>query len=174
MVKVSAWDYKKALNLQNKVIICDPIYHPDTLCLHKVDNMLPGSYTCTCALLEFDDDARVAYLLIHHQKYPSIRGFKLISDIIGVDSAHAGFFDFDFYAAQFLSDEAYDKWLDESSVHHDAVAKIIQDKGVVSRTGYGDGLYSLYSRTVNGFTVALKLVFIEEEEIKYLLSHLQQ
>ena len=43
-------------------------------------------------------------------------------------------------------------------------ARTIDGKCLVSSSGYGDGMYSLYSaRNEDGDIVGLKLVFIEEE-----------
>lgn len=166
------------INLSSKVIVSDPCYDLGTWCSGTIDNLKPGKYNCYIIKRDTDWGKRVCELIVIHQDV--ILDSSDISVLenfeVGVDSATAGIFDYDYYvkfhtpSARDLHDEWWQKVVMEGffgtkeNLNNDFV---IPDEGlgVMSTSGYGDGGYDCFTHINSlGKKDAIKIVFIAEEE----------
>jgi hypothetical protein len=138
-------------------------------------NVKPGKYNCE---LRISDEGswgdRVASLSIQHVEERSI-GYAEDSGIdVGVDSGQAGIFDDSLYPKNVESngeygelDTFYGKACALTYDENDREVKggILDGKGVVSSSGYGDGSYTcLIAKNKKGQIVAIEIVFIGDED----------
>ena len=155
----------------NKIHVSDPCY--DYACSGAVTltNALSGRYLATLVKHNLDIwDTRVCSLAIQHEDYKDIvpdifSGYK-----IAVDSGQAGFFDDDYYQQNQGGDFGDITTLFglacslTLSKNHGG---ILQDKGVVSETGFGDGYYSLFiGKNDDSKIVAASIIFITNSELE--------
>ena len=175
----------KQINLGNKVHISDPCYSTDVWCRMTVDNVEPGVYN---AFVDISDEGnwgnRVARLVIFHE---SLTVEELALDeclnTIGVDSGQAGFFSDESYRNDTIADrivvptgewsglgimdEPGDKWYDKmcALTINEPERWGAYAEGVVSRSGYGDGMYPVYAQVNSlGKIVAMEIEFIGPED----------
>lgn len=160
------------ITLNNKVIVSDPCYSIDDWCNKIINNMQPGEYECFGVLI----DERIGELHLIHKEVLDI--YKELEDIpynpeplccsIGVDSGQCGIFDYEYYDKHQPDDD-----YDDSESWYTRICDITLDPpccgtvdnvGVVSESGWGDGRYNLYSYLDTKSIKALKVVFIEENE----------
>ena len=170
----------QTINLGPEVYVTDPCYSVPTWCQTKLTNVLPGEWICTMIYDEKGGSNRNAELYLVHKDY---QGKNLLYDWdwlgdFGVDSGQAGVFDAasyrdDAYAAGITTPE-----VDFNLPGHDLEGDAWYEKmckftlandgwgtyaaGAVSSSGYGDGMYPVYSAEVDGKVVALQLVFIDQ------------
>lgn len=143
------------------VQVTDPCYSPNTGLVVK--NVKVGSWKAEIGA----DDSVNTSLTIHHEDYEVNYDsfFKPLSlfdneSTIGVDSGQAGFFDDMFYKGG--SDETfYDRMCDLTL---NGVCAGVSENGAVSSSGHGDGGYSVEGVVINGQYVALRIIFVEENE----------
>lgn len=163
------------INLNGKVYAIDPCYSIDTWCMALIKNIKKGKYHCFATQSDEGDwGKRISELTIVHDEHKeSIDSlmWEMTDFSIGVDSGQAGFFDEKYY-------EKYHKGADvddnaEDSQWYNRVCNItlngdwcgtIDDKGVVSESGYGDGGYDVFAVYDDDSIVALKIVFISDWE----------
>ena len=171
----------QTINLGSEVYVTDPCYSVPTWCQLKFDNVLPGKWVATMIYDELGGSNRNAELILIHQDY---QNKKLVYDWFGdfgVDSGQAGIFD----AASYRSDAEVagmklpklgsafvlpgdrtdgDSWYE--SICHFTLAEDgwgSYDTGVVSSSGWGDGMYPVYGAEEDGKIVALQLSFIPQD-----------
>ena len=142
---------------QDVIYVTDPCYPHDVWCRYDVQNMEQGKYL-VFQIMDVGEN-RVAEISIVKNGI-NLLDWELYENVtIGVDSGQAGFF-----LQPELNDQMeggiYDQLFESISGPQTAITPW----GVNSFTGYGDGGYDLYRMEVNGRVVALKLVFISEEE----------
>ena len=164
MVKLGTFEVKG-----NSLVVSDPCYEYGLWCCNTLTNVLSGNYT---ASVIYSDDNRVATLQIIHNNYSNSRinysRQELYSSDIGVDSGQAGFFDEEYYkenqGGEFDDkDSFYGKCCDLTL--SEIQGGVIDNKGTVSSSGYGDGCYPLYViRNEDGKVVIAWIDFIDEEE----------
>lgn len=159
--------------LDKKVYVTDPCYDTTVWCQKLLYNVLPGKYKCFVVVTDTGDwGTRVSEL--HVVKEEVFEKYKELEEIpymlepldcrIGVDSGQCGIFDADYYETH-QPDDDYDNkesWyrrVCELTYNADTVDNL----GVVTQSGYGDGSYSLYVAEINHKTVAMKVVFLEDE-----------
>lgn len=163
------------INLNEKVYATDPCYSTDVWCMSLID-IKKGKYHCFAT--QSDEGTwgkRISELTIVNEKYKNNIDnlmWEMTDFSIGVDSGQAGFFDKEYY-------EKYHKGYDvddnaEDSEWYNRVCDItlngdwsgtIDDKGVVSSSGYGDGGYDVFAvYDEDGNIVALKIAFISDWE----------
>ena len=161
------------IKLENKVMVSDPCYGLNTWCQGVLENVLPGTYDCE---VEYSDEGdwgtRVAAIEVTHQDYDGIIRFEPEDFEVGVDSGQAGIFDYDYYCKYHTDDDVNDDWYDK--VCKITLAKnqagTIDDLGLVSSSGFGDGGYTCYiARERNGYIVAIRIEFITDEDDEYEL-----
>ena len=159
------------IKLGNKVMVSDPCYGLNTWCQGVLENVLPGTYDCE---VEYSDEGdwgtRVAAIEVTHQDYDGIVRFEPEDFEVGVDSGQAGIFDYDYYCKYHTDDDVNDDWYDK--VYKITLAKnqagTTDDLGFVSSSGFGDGGYTCYTaRERNGYIVAVRIEFIDEEDEDY-------
>ena len=168
----------QTINLGPEVYVTDPCYSVPTWCQTKLTNVLPGEWICTMIFDELGGSNRNAELFLVHKDY---QGKNLSYDWFGdfgVDSGQAGVFDAASYRDDFAAEAITTPQVDFSLPGHDQEGdawyeKICKftlvdlgwgsyDSGVVSSSGYGDGMYPVYGAEVDGKVVALQLVFIDQ------------
>ena len=164
------------ITLNNKVIVSDPCYSIDDWCNKIINNMQPGEYECFEVLIDTRFGERIGELHIVHKEV--LDKYKELKDIpyspeplccsIGVDSGQCGIFDYEYYDRHQPDDD-----YDDPESWYKRICDITLDPpccgtvdnvGVVSESGWGDGMYNLYSYLDTKSTKALKVVFIEENE----------
>lgn len=165
------------ITLENKVKVSDPCYEYDTWCSTVLENVEPGNYHTFVKYENGDWGVRVAELLAIHKRcsYDSTSyQWKLENENIGVDSGQCGIFNANYYKIQKKLDDIFkerngteidsDKWfygrccMGTKDPYNWAE---IDGEGVVAASGYGDGVYELYTITENDKIVGFKLVFID-------------
>lgn len=166
--------------VSGQVMVSDPCYELNTWCQTKLDNVAIGTWTSF--ITKYDDGEwgiRVSNLVAYlGDTEPTEEEWKLVEGAhIGVDSGQAGIFDATVYRnndsapdTSFLShsrqEEEGEKWYshmcDLTLGTGDQAG--VTTGGVVSSSGYGDGGYSLYSIIKDDKIVALKIVFIGDED----------
>ena len=155
----------------NKIHVSDPCYDYPCSGAVTIDNVLSGEYLACLSLYDMATwGIRSANLSIHHINHKNIVPNICADCLIGVDSGQAGFFD-DAYYQQNQGGDFGD--LDTffglacSLTLSNNRGGIMQDKGVVSDTGFGDGSYPLYiGKNVDGKIVAASIIFIDDEELE--------
>lgn len=153
--------------LTNNIMVTDPCYEKDVKHQVKLENTRKGEYKCTKLMIE--DPCwgfRVAELQINHVSFPTLEPDIFLNDVgISVDSGQAGFFD----DAYFLNNRTNKEWYDKICRITDDFSGQIDGLGVISRAGYGDGLYKLFvgKDPETKEIVAAKIQFIEPPKKKH-------
>ena len=181
------------LKLGDKVYVSDPAYSPGIWCQALIGDIKPGKYIGYIYKSNLEDwGRRVIDILIIHEDYPDSYPTKKFEDVeIGVDSAKAGIFEYEFFEDinenttkkdelfnlmhdLFVSYDVYGNRIRERISSKRASqnkepqepmdAAVIFGKCIISDSGLGDGGYDLYySDNEEGEIVALRLNFIREE-----------
>jgi len=175
----------KTIELSNDVIVTDPCYTEDIWCLARFTNVLPGTYKC---YTEHDDSTdRVAMLRITHLDYIAGKKSRLLYEHaadIGVDSGQAGIFCMTSYR-----DDSYDipipedsdpdwiiddgptegypgqYWYSRVSAHtFTNYSWGAYDRGTVSRSGWGDGMYPVIIAKDGDQIVSIQIQFLFDDE----------
>ena len=175
----------KTIQLSNEVIVTDPCYTEDVWCLARFSNVLPGTYKCYA-----DHDSstdRIAMLRITHQDYSAGKESQLRYEhaaTIGVDSGQAGIFCMtsyrdDSYDIPIPPDKSPDWIVDQGPTEGDPgqywYSRVSSytftdynwgayDRGVVSRSGWGDGSYPVTIAKVGDQIVSIQIQFMFEDE----------
>ena len=169
----------QTINLGPEVYVTDPCYSVPTWCQTKLTNVLPGEWVVSMIYDEHGGSNRNAELFLIHKDHQAAKdlSYDWFGDF-GVDSGQAGVFD----AASYRSDSAAEAinppWIDfvlpgrdqDGDAWYEKMCKFTlgesgwgaYDAGVVSSSGYGDGMYPIYGAEVDGKVVALQLVFIDQ------------
>lgn len=169
------------ITLGKKVQVTDPCYDPDVWCTKTIENMLPGKYNAFATIADRGMwGHRVSELMIAHKSVElgNLKFVRVVTDNIGVDSGNCGFFDYDKYRE---AKEADIKFVDEHgddeigpftskwwaiSDNLRVLGGTLDDWGVLSHSGYGDGgydLYLAYDKSEEN-VVAAKIVYLYNEE----------
>ena len=164
------------INLSSNVIVSDPCYSRPTWCQTVLTDVLPGKYISQ--VNEDPETDRCAELLVIHEEYYQKHLDYVEHSSCGVDSGQLGIFDAasyrnDDYAAGITAPKV-DFFLPGDSLEGDAwyekMCKFTLDSlgygsydaGVVSRSGWGDGMYPLdVARNDQGQIVAMQVIFID-------------
>ena len=153
-----------------KVRVCDPSYSKYEKDILVLENVLPGKYYANIEVIDtgvFGE--RVACLNIRHEYYDTTADNLFAEGAVGVDSGQAGFFDEDFYP----NGDDTGNFDDTKTFYGKACtitlsekqAGVIDNFGVVSRTGYGDGVYDVYvNENVSGQIVTAAIDYGVNEE----------
>lgn len=165
-----------------KLNITDPCYNIDTKC--ALFN-LPAENGEWSVIGEYEDAKDWGYrvksiVAMRTDKFYSVDSsyWKMLSDDIGVDSGQCGIFDSGNYPQGDSTGEYEDKngfygkvcelTLNDNSNDDDSIPHstygIVDNFGVATSTGYGDGCYTAYGIMNDaGELVAVKVVFLEDE-----------
>lgn len=183
----------KVIKLGEEVMVSDPCYSVPTWCQHILKNVLPGDYVTN--VIKSDEGEwgiRVGALIVIHMDHVnnplSFRSVK--GAIIGVDSGQAGIFSMETYRNDeiFKEDESSFYGIFEDVEINDGVKSGdhwyghmcdrtldkdlwgAYDKGVVSRTGYGDGSYELSVAKHKGKIVGISIDYLGYKRSAYQLA----
>lgn len=180
----------KTIELGPEVMVSDPCYTEPTWCQIKLKNVKPGRYRS----FHKEHDTGFAgvrssmIMVVHEDHMEDVHRWKKHSGEVGVDSGQAGIFSYDTYRKDGLEMEVptigYDgrnfDWLDsisrdgEGEDWYKKMCKITltdtgwgtYSNGLVSRSGFGDGGYSLYVAARYRKIVAMCIDFaVEEDEV---------
>ena len=167
--------------LGKKVRVTDPGYALSVWCAKTIENMLPGKYDTFATIVNTGMlGRRVSELTIAHKsvELSDLKFIKIVTGDIGVDSGNCGFFDYDKFQEAKEADILYanehsindigpftNKWWAISD-NLRALGGTLDDWGVLSHSGYGDGSYDLYlAYDESGENViAAKIVYLYNEE----------
>lgn len=114
------------IQLGEEVMVSDPCYSVGTWCQIKLDNVLPGSYTCS--FTTEDGGTRVGRIRVVHE---SVSGndvddsLRLLQEgTVGVDSGMAGIYDMSYYKDHHkkTEDDLDEEWYED--VYHKTFRKI--------------------------------------------------
>lgn len=168
MEKVGEFDVESGA-----LVVTDPCYDLGTWCAGKITGVLNGRWHASIDHLP-DDPYYTSSIHIVHESHSHDVGsleFTLSPFEVGVDSGQAGFFDESIYPPGVRPNDSYwngDEFYDECCYATCDSANgfgVIRGKGVVTRSGFGDGGYSCYvARDPGGHVVAAKIVFISDDE----------
>lgn len=178
----------KQIQLGGTVMVSDPCYTEPTWCQVKLDNVKPGNYRAFHKEYDCGDwGVRSSMIMVIHEDHINDRlKWKHHPGEVGVDSGQAGIFSYDTYRKDGLDietpDETYDggdkfKLFTKDQDGDDWYEKMCQmtlskagwstySNGIVSRSGFGDGSYSLYTVTKGKEIIAMCIDFaVEEDEV---------
>ena len=159
------------IRLGNKVMVSDPCYGLNTWCQGVLENVLPGIYDCE---VEYSDEGawgeRVSAIEVVHTDCGICR-YERENFVVGVDSGQAGIFDYEYYCQYHTDDNdrnhVDDDWYDRvcDITLSDESAGTVDECGLVSSSGYGDGAYGCWvARNRDGYIVAIRIEYITEED----------
>ena len=150
-----------------KLVVTDPCYDVGTWCQAVLKNVRNGEWRAEIDVHDFGKTGfggkRVTRLRAFHASAEPAGPWNVEDFDIGVDSGQAGFFSLDKYPEQDAQDtDFYDTCCNVTlSPTH---AGIVNDFGVVSSSGFGDGGYVLRTRKDEKKKfVALEVIFIDED-----------
>ena len=181
------------IKLSNKVRVSDPSYDDKVYCKLNLD-VLPGNYYVNVS--HYQDSSwgrRVSELSVYHTKYESGHKFNWVEyGEIGVDSAQAGIFcettyRNDEYADKNIKDTEgqfnFDVLISEEESGSKFYVKMCHmsvnnddfygtyDRGVVSRSGYGDGGYPVFlAYDSENNVVGIKIEYISPNPLSIMHS----
>ena len=166
------------INLSSEVIVSDPCYSRPTWCQAVLTDVLPGNFIAQ--VNEDPESGRCAELLVIHEDYYQSRLDWREHSGCGVDSGQLGVFD----AASYRDDSAAgslgapnvdfvlpgqfsdgDAWYEQiCKFTLDDLGYGSYDSGVVSSTGYGDGMYPLdVARDQDDKIIGMWITFIDTD-----------
>lgn len=164
-IEISITDVGR-INLSGKVVVSDPCYKRNGWCMAKDVAVKSGEYA-TYFVMKDDMDWGVmvaAVIAVHVDYADSMKAdWELYDCVLGVDSGQCGIFDDTIYPKH---KKPRGKYGDENSFYgecgnltlSDAQGGILKNRnGIVSSTGDGDGLYSLFCQRHKGECVALMI-----------------
>lgn len=167
------------ITLGKKVQVTDPGYSIGVWCTKTIENMLPGEYGTFATIADRGMlGRRVSELMIVHKSVElgDLKFIKTATGDIGVDSGNCGFFDYEKYKEAKEADDKFEaehndigpftnKWWSISDKAR-ALGGTLDNWGVLSHSGYGDGSYDLYlAYDESGENViAAKVVYMYDEE----------
>jgi hypothetical protein len=154
----------KKLYLSDEVIVTDPCYTEDTWCNAKLKNVKDGNYFAFAKKVDCDGwGTRISKLSVIHEEHlkENLKWVRVRNTDIGVDSGQCGIFSLDTFRKDDIfatKSEFYkkfpslqDKALPGESWYGHMCDRTLEGegwdtyfKGVVSRSGFGDGSYDLY------------------------------
>jgi hypothetical protein len=151
------------------LIISDPCYPMDEEHLGAMSIVLNTKNGEWEAYVTYNEEGRVAELVIYHEDLePEILGTYESPENF-VDSGQMGIFDYDAYPDCDLGQEQGEYgepgFYDDCCEASDGDAGIVRGTGVISSSGYGDGVYSAYvTRSTDGYARCVSVVFIDSDE----------
>jgi len=163
------------------VHITDPCYDVGVDCAVFYIPTLNGIWLGS---VKYSEDGSVSQLLSFHKDYQSNFPDTEISDDNGVDSAQLGIFDSEIYPNG-KAIKSYKGYEDLNSFYgracymthsnEDVRGGIVDGRGIVSQTGYGDGAYTSYGNYINfngvKTLVSIGIVFIDDGDFDNCLKN---
>jgi hypothetical protein len=156
------------------LIVSDPCYSRRTWCMGQLENVKKGTWIATVSRGTVGGwGTRNAELTIQHSNFEkeSHEPETVASFEVGVDSGQAGFFDDCSYPLSIREQGDYGKpdtfygKVCIGTLDSRLSADIVDNAGVVSSSGFGDGGYvCLVTRNAEGEVIKSRIVFISEHE----------
>lgn len=167
--------YKGDIVLGTSVMVSDPCYSIGTWCQGVVGNVVPGTYKCYVEHCQdsFWGDRVSAIEVVHADYNHSELDYVETNFEVGVDSGQAGIFNYNYYKKYHeddnghkrLNDDWYDKVCGLTSTKDGFAGNTIDNNGLASSSGYGDGIYWCYiSHDQNENVIAIRVDFIYEDD----------
>jgi len=178
----------KQIVLGSEVMVSDPCYTEPTWCQVKLKNVKPGNYYAFHKEHDAGDwGVRSSMIMVIHEDHIDDNlKWKEADGEVGVDSGQAGIFSYDTYRKDGMEIEVpstgYDgrnfDWLDtalkpenEGDDWYNKMCKITLSEigwgtysnGIVSRSGFGDGGYQLFTVTRYGKVIGMAIDFAVED-----------
>ena len=158
----------KTFKIEGQVFVSDPCYDTSVWCTTILENVKPGVYNSMVNRFE----GRISELLVFHESVdPESLKFTWVDARIGVDSGQCGVYDLKEFARQKEMDLHLDEVYDKMPFYDQVCEQTLSEEGwgvlkfgVTASAGYGDGVYDLFTAEKDGKIVAMKLVFISEDE----------
>jgi hypothetical protein len=169
-------------NVSGRFAVSDPCYGKDARCRGELDNVRRGTWNAEVGIYDAGDwGKRVALLIATHIGFDEDAegdyGMKIAEFRVGVDSGQAGIFDALHYRDDSVFDEVEkqntdserkgEKWYEfccNATTNTPFDADVIPF-GVVSSTGYGDGVYECnFWLDSNDEIIKVVMTFIGEED----------
>ena len=161
--------------------VSDPCYYFDVWCSGQLENARKGKWKAVIEKLSPEQTKwgeRVASLLVFHAGAAdvpfSFASWKEAPFEVGVDSGQAGVFDLAYYRNDAVvkeNDYGSYPWDCDGPFYSACGSHTLSEKqagclshGAVSSSGYGDGGYRAYYAEEGGEVVAVRIVFIDEDE----------
>lgn len=159
------------IELGSKVIVTDPCYGFGGV---ELIHTKKGKYHCFAyEINESGWGNRIAALRVVHEDFVN-KCFNIDYDneiaVSGVDSGQCGFFDYDYYKkhhGQYIVDDEMDEdWYHKvcNITCNNPCAGTIDNKAVVSESGYGDGCYAAFGAYDGEELIAMELCYILDED----------
>ena len=152
-----------SFSVGNKIQVCDPSYNFGDSGTLILENVFNGKYLAT---IEYEDDLISSIHICHKNFFNDILEFENIG-FISVDSGQAGFFDFNLFIKN------HGGTFDDSNSFYGSAcaitssplqAGIINNFGVVSSSGFGDGCYNVFvAKNDDNKIIAAYISFISQE-----------
>ena len=168
------------IELGDEAMVSDPCYDKGLWCQGIIKNLLPGKYHCY--IDEFYTGSwghRIGFLHVIHDDYLKVSlddfvGKNLENVSIGVDSGQCGIYDVSYFNETRNDEEWYKRACDLTYIEdrssddiHPFTGGIIDGKGVVSSSGYGDGGYHCLTRKNDeGKVIAITVDFFVKDELE--------
>ena len=156
-----------SIELTSKVYVTDPCYKDDNDVQARLSNVKSGVYDCFIECKDRNDNwgIRVQYFIFVLQELNEQvedLAFEYDSETsIGVVSGKVGVFNATYFKKNRKSEDWYDGVCEYTFEGN--FAGCIDDQGFVSRSGYGDCYYDLYTVTnADNKIVAIKVVFVDD------------
>jgi hypothetical protein len=166
---------------EKSVIISDPCYKKGSWYQGRLDNVKPGIWKA--AIKRDVVDGMITELIAYHSDavddVSRLDGrWKKKPFPIGVDSGQAGFFQESVYRndntsrhlPDYFEDDPHflegDRWYGVCCGITILNGAGVLENGVVSASGIGDGVYTLYTVEKDGEVIAMKLIFCYEDEVR--------
>lgn len=154
--------------LNNEVLISNPCYETDCRSNILIDGIEDGLYNC---FVEISDEGkwgkRVARMVAIHNDYDIsvLNEYAFDEGCVGVDSGTMSISDIDYYD-KYHNDNIDDDWYEKNVCAwcYKKKAHIADRKSFISTSGFGDGCYDVFSRVRNGNTIAIEVVFIDNNK----------
>lgn len=155
------------ITLNNEVIVSDPCYGLLVWCNKEIKNVLSGKYNCFTRIQNEDFwGERVKELTICHVDRKPFTALKHLEYIcsVGVDSGTCGIYDKEYYKSNHNDEHADEEWYEKNVCNGFYLNKeqglMLENKGIISCSGYGDGMYSVYvKRNENGFIYQITIKY---------------
>ena len=165
--------YLGDITLGEHIHVSDPCYDRTTWCKAEIEDVLPGVYRVYT--IHNDKEHRVHQVLILHgvKHKPWQFIFKWARGVeVGVDSGQCGFFDDSIFP---LSEKTGGEMDEPDSFYGkcckatlaEAQVGIIDDAGIVTSSGWGDGTYAYYLNAI-GKKSAFMIDYLSENDNEML------
>jgi hypothetical protein len=178
--------------LGSEVMVSDPCYTEPTWCQIKLNNVKPGKYHAFHKEHDAGDwGVRSSMIMVIHEDHINDRlKWKESPGEVGVDSGQAGIFSYDTYRKDEITEQiglgdgdvsffGISPWKEMTEAREEEsgerwyismCSRTLGEKGwgsypngIVSRSGFGDGSYPLFTVTKYGKVVAMAIDFGVEE-----------